>query len=156
MDNIPAKAQFLRNDLAKKLHALDADAPRKWGKMNVQQMIEHMSYSLRQASGKDVYECLTPEENLPRMQAFLASEKPFRENTPNRLLPDEPEAPSKANKEEAIEELQEEINHFFKVFEEDSNKKIMNPFFGLLGYEQWVQLLHKHAWHHLHQFGIEE
>ena len=156
MENISQKAQFLRYEYADKLRQLDASAPRKWGKMNVQQMIEHMSYSLRQANGKELYECVTPEENLPRMQAFLASEKSFRENTPNQLLGDEPEAAKKANKEEAIEELQDEINHFFKVFEEDRNKKIMNPFFGELDYEQWVQLLHKHAWHHLRQFGVEE
>lgn len=156
MENIPEKAQFLRYEFADKLRGLDINADRKWGKMNVHQMIEHMSYALRQANGRDQYECVTPEEHLPRMQAFLASEKPFRENTPNQLLPDDPLPTTKADKEAAIEELQEEINYFFKVFEEDKNKKIMNPFFGELGYEQWLQLLHKHAWHHLRQFGVGE
>jgi hypothetical protein len=155
MESIAAKAEFLRTEFADRLRKLDPASPRNWGKMNVLQMIEHMSYSLRQANGKDIYTCVTPAENLPRMQAFLMSEKPFRENTPNQLLPDEPEAPKHTSTTAAIDELQNEIDQFFKVFHAP-NKIITNPFFGDLNYEMWVQLLHKHAWHHLRQFGITE
>lgn len=155
MENIQVKANFLRNEYVKLLGTLKPEATRLWGKMNVQQMIEHMSYSVRQASGKDPYTILTPEEQLPRMQAFLESEKPFRENTPNQLLPDEPEAAKHADMQSALSELQQEIIDFFSAFENEQGKIITNPFFGNLGYEQQVQLLHKHAWHHLRQFGVE-
>lgn len=154
MENLAAKASFLRNDYIHKLASIPADTKGLWGKMNVHQMIEHMSYSMRQANGKDIYTCITPEENLPRMQAFLASEKPFRENTPNQLLPDEPEPPQKADIDAAIIELKEEIEDFFNVFENEPDRIITNPFFGDLNYDMWVQLLYKHAWHHLKQFGV--
>jgi hypothetical protein len=124
--------------------------------MDLHQMIEHMSYSLRQANGKDLYTCVTPEENIPRMQAFLMSEKPFKENTPNQLLPDTPEPPTRADISEAFAELKEELADFFTVFEKEPDRTITNPFFGDLSYDMWVQLLHKHAWHHLRQFGINE
>jgi hypothetical protein len=156
MENISGKAFFLRNEFVERLGNIDPAAKPLWGKMNVAQMIEHMSYSLRQANGRDSYTCLTPEENLPRMQAFLASEKPFRENTPNQLLPDIPEPPKKETVEAALEELKDEIEHFFKVFEEDPGKVITNPFFGDLDYSMWVQLLYKHAWHHLRQFNVND
>lgn len=147
------KANFIRNKFIPILSSIPADRERKWGKMNFHQMVEHMSYAFRQANGKDEYPLTTPEEHIPKMQAFLMSEKAFRENTPNSLLPDAPEAPKQATIQESIEELKVEIEYFFSVFADDPNKKITNPFFGVLGYEQWVQLLHKHCLHHLKQFG---
>ncbi len=153
MENLQQKAEFLRHGFVPALSQLDADAPRKWGKMNVQQMIEHMSDYIRIASGKTPMQTVTPEDKLPRMQGFLASEKPFPENTPNVLMPDTPAPVRNATKQDAVNELQAEINHFFAVHEQDAGKITANPFFGDLGFEQQVQLLYKHATHHLRQFG---
>jgi hypothetical protein len=136
------------------LKTIPADAERRWGKMNVQQMIEHMSDSVRMANGKFVNPLVTPEENVPKMQAFLMSEKPFRENTPNNLLSETPLPPRNTTMNETIEELQNEIDDFFLFFKDDKNKTFLNPFFGQLNFDMWVQLLHKHAMHHLRQFGV--
>ena len=155
MENLQQKADFLRHEYTKALSQLDADAPRKWGKMNVQQMIEHMSDYVRIASGKTTLQTVTPEDKLPRLQGFLASEKPFPENTPNVLMSDTPAPVKHATKQDAINELQTEIDHFFEVHEQDAGKITANPFFGDLGFEQQVQLLHKHATHHLRQFGLD-
>ena len=155
MQNIEQKTRFLKEEYIPLLRSIKPDAERKWGKMNVQQMIEHMSDSVRIANGKDPHQLITPEENLERMQAFLMSDKPFKENTPNSLLPDEPATHRKESVAEAIEELNSEIEYLFKVFETDKQKTIMNPFFGALNFEMWVQLLHKHASHHLRQFGVQ-
>ncbi len=156
MENLQQKANFLRHDFTKILSQLDADAPRKWGKMNLQQMIEHFSDSMRNASGRLILKTLTPEENIPKMQAFLESEKPFKENTPNPHMPDTPGPLKHATKQEAINELQTEIDHFFAAYEKEAGKKVPNPFFGTLSFDQQVQLLHKHAMHHLRQFGAVE
>ncbi|WP_276132217.1 DinB family protein [Polluticoccus soli] len=156
MENLSAKAYFLRNEFIDKLKQIEPATKPLWGKMNLHQMIEHMSYSLRQANGKDQYDCVTPEENIPRMQAFLMSEKPFKENTPNQLLPEDPETPKQKDIDDALAELKTETEDFFKVFEKTPDRVITNPFFGDLNYEMWVQLLHKHARHHLKQFGVNE
>lgn len=154
MENLDQKAQFLRSEYTKALATLDARTAPSWGKMNVQQMIEHMGDYLRIASGKTPVSVVTPAENLPRMQGFLESEKPFRENTPNALLPDTPAPVKHATKEDAIAELQREIDHFFAAHEAESTRITPNPFFGDLNFQQQVQLLHKHATHHLRQFGL--
>lgn len=156
MENLGTKATFLRNDLVKMLATIDPATKPLWGKMNPQQMVEHMSYAMRQASGKDPYTIVTAEEHLPKMQAFLMSEKPFRENTPNQLLPDEPAPAKHESMQDSLNDLQAEIDHFFHVYGTDPQKTITNPFFGELNYDMQVQLLHKHAWHHLRQFGITE
>ena len=155
MENIQQKARFLQKEYTQVLHDLDSNAPRKWGKMNVQQMIEHMSDYVRIANGRTHVEIVTPAEHLERMQGFLASEKPFRENTPNSLMPEEPAPARHATKDEAIAELQNEIDYFFEAFGKESGRTLNNPFFGVLGYEQQVQLLYKHATHHLRQFGMD-
>ena len=156
MENLEQKAKFLRYGFTKELEKLDADVPRKWGKMNVQQMIEHFCDSMRTASGRLVLPTLTADEHIPRMQAFMESEKPFKENTPNQHMSDTPEPLKHATKQEAVNELQAEIDHFFAVYEAEAGKRIQNPFFGNLNFDQQVQLLYKHAMHHLRQFGAVE
>lgn len=156
MSSVDNKADFLRNRFVPLLEQLDPTTEQRWGKMNVQQMIEHMSYAMRQASGKELYELITKDEYLPRMQAFLLSEKPFKENTPNSLLPDTPDAPKHETIKDSVDELRKDIDHFFDVYSKEPDKKLTNPFFGELDYNMQVQLLHKHALHHLKQFGIEE
>ena len=155
MENLAQKAKFLKVDFTKALAVLDANTPGKWGKMSVQQMIEHMSDYVRIASGKTPMKTITAEENIPKMQAFLESEKPMRENTPNPLLPDVPPPVRHATKEDAIAELQGELDHFFAVHEQDATKATPNPFFGTLDFDRQVQLLYKHGTHHLRQFGVE-
>ena len=55
----------------------------------------------------------------------------------------------------AIGKLQQELIIFFEVYEKNPKLVVRNPFFGDLDFEQNVQLLHKHALHHLKQFGVE-
>ena len=155
MENMDQKIDFLKNRYVAILSGLDTATPGKWGKMNVRQMTEHMIDYVRIASGKTLMEILTPADMLPKMQGFLASEKPFRENTPNSLMPEEPLPVKYATQQEAINELQAELAHFFMVHDKEEEKVTPNPFFGNLVFEQQVQLLYKHATHHLRQFGVE-
>jgi len=155
MERLREKADFLRHQFTAALKGLDVNASGKWGKMNVQQMIEHMSNAVRIANGRIAIKMITPEDKLARMQAFVESEKPFQENTPNALLSDTPLPVKHATKQEAIDELQAELDHFFAVHDNEPGRKTINPFFGDLSYEQQVQLLHKHATHHLRQFSMD-
>lgn len=156
MENLQDKAHFLRNEYTQKLSQLAPDTARLWGKMNVQQMIEHMSDYVRIGSGRTPQTLVSPEERLPKLQSFLTSEKPFPENTPNVLMPDTPIPVKHRSMADAISELQGELDYFFMVFEKEPTKTITNPFFGELNYDMSLQLLHKHAWHHLKQFGLAE
>ena len=149
------KAEFLRNRFVPLLEQVPTDTKPAWGKMTLQQMIEHFAESVRIASGKITHtDIITPPENLDRMRAFLESEKPFKENTVNALMPEIPAPVRNPSKNEAIKELKAEIDFFFSVFEKNNLGVTRNPFFGDLNYEQNVQLLYKHALHHLKQFGV--
>jgi hypothetical protein len=97
---------------------------------------------------------MTPPENLGRMREFMMSEKPFKENTKNLLMNEEPSPVKYKTVQAAIGALQEELIIFFEIYEKNPELVIRNPFFGDLNFEENVQLLYKHAMHHLRQFGV--
>ena len=150
-----SKLYFLQRKFIDKLTALDPDTKPLWGNMNVQQMIEHMSDSLRIANGKNPHTLITPAEKVQAMKDFLASDKEFRPNTKNILMEDTPPDLRLKDKTTAIQELENEIKYFVAHFEEHPGTTVTNPFFGHLTFQEWIQLLHKHAKHHLKQFGVE-
>ncbi|MGI9192647.1 MAG: transferase hexapeptide repeat family protein [Chitinophagaceae bacterium] len=126
-----------------------------FGKMNVLQMIEHMAYAFRQGTGLIPLPPVGDEALRAKMLAFVRSDKPFRDNTPNQYLPDEP-LPARFNDQAAaLADLAEAMQGFFTFFNEHPNQCIANPFFGELNFDDCLQLLYKHALHHLRQFGID-
>ncbi|HET7899439.1 MAG TPA: hypothetical protein VFL47_17250 [Flavisolibacter sp.] len=153
---IEEKAQFLQQQFIPRLEQLPTETKAAWGKMTAQQMIEHFADSVRIASGKTVHaDVLTPAEQLERARLFLESERPFRENTLNPLMPEVPAPVRNPSKGDAVKELKEEIDFFFAVFKKNNLQVTRNPIFGDLNFEQNVQLLYKHALHHLRQFSLQ-
>ena len=149
------KLDFLKTRFLSILKQIPSDTPPIWGKMTLQQMIEHFTDYVRIASGKTVFaDIITPAEHLERSRDFLMSDKPFKENTPNPLMPQVPAPVRNPSADHAIKELKKEFDYFFTVFEKNNLMVTRNPFFGDLNFDQNVQLLHKHATHHLKQFGV--
>ncbi|MBV9989620.1 MAG: hypothetical protein JO301_18200 [Chitinophagaceae bacterium] len=149
------KEQFLKHEYIPLLRQLQAHQPGRWGKMDAQQMVEHMRDAFKVANGKIVLPLInTDPAVLEKARAFMLSEAPFRENTKMPLMPEEPRRHKYAGMEEAIEKLRPELEDVFTVYAADPQKVLVNPVFGDLNYEQQVHLLHKHAKHHLAQFGL--
>ena len=151
------KENFLRTRLVRHLQQLDSSTPPRWGKMNVLQMIEHYTNeAVRIASGQaHVEKIVTAPERLPAFRDFMMSDRPFKENTANPILPEEPRTPRHHTVQAAIGVLHEELIYFFAVFASDPRLITRHPIFGDLNFEENVQLLYKHALHHLKQFGVE-
>jgi hypothetical protein len=150
------KENFLRTRLVPYIQRLDPSTPPLWGKQSVQHMIEHFTEdALRNANSRLKFEkIVTPPEHLQKYKEFLLSDKPFRENTKNPLMGEQPEPLKYKTVQAAIGALQEELIFFFEAYEKDPNLVIRNPIFGDLNFDENVQLLYKHALHHLRQFGI--
>lgn len=154
MENLDLKINFLKNVFGKAAQMLQPDAEPLFGKMNPHQMAEHMATYVRLAYGvPKIDQAAYTQEVTDKMRQFLQSEKHFKPNTPNPLLPDTPPIPQSANYQLALEDLDRAINEFFDFFEQQPQAQIFNPFFGSLNFELSVQLLYKHALHHLRQFG---
>lgn len=151
------KENFLRTKLVPLLQQIDPDTPPKWGKMSLQQMVEHFAgYALSNASGRLVFENInTPPEKLSQFRTFMLSDIPFKENTRNPLMPGDPQPTRYRTLQAAIGALHQELIFFFETFDADPQRVTRNPIFGDLNFEQNVQLLFKHALHHLRQFGVD-
>jgi hypothetical protein len=148
------KLNFLRNEFPQLLNKLEPNAKGAWGVMNGQQMVEHMAESISFATGKNDQKLFTPAEQVSKYKEFAMSDKEFKPNTKNALMSETPVPATKANMNEAIAELELQINAFVAHFENNKNSTLTNSFFGDLNFEEWTHLLHKHAVHHCKQFGL--
>lgn len=150
------KINFLKNEFIGKLNNLSSDSKGKWGKMNAQQMVEHITGFFLVSTGKLNIPLITPPEHLQKLKEFLLSEKEFRENTkaPLEILSEEPLPLRSASMLEAINELAKSVHYFFLYYEQNTSHKKIHPVFGELNFLEWVQLHHKHVVHHLKQFGL--
>jgi len=150
------KSAFISSELFISLQQLHADAMPKWGKMNAQQMVEHLVDFIDLSVEKIHFPLAVPEEDLPKYKAFLMSEKPFRENTkaPAAVLGENPLPIKMDSLETAIYQLQIAVANFFAFFAENPDKKTLHPAFGWLNYEEWLMLHFKHISHHLRQFEL--
>lgn len=148
------KLAFITTDSLSRLSNLPANEMGKWGKMNGQQMVEHLTAFFKISTGKIIIPLVTPEENLPRLKQFLYSDKEFRENTKAPVLPEEPLPWRNTAMTGALQELANEMAIFKDRYIENSQQIVPHPVFGDLSYEEWVLLHYKHVLHHLKQFGL--
>ncbi len=149
------KENFLRTKFIPLLQRIDPATSGKWGKMNLQQMIEHFADVMMIASGKIKLQTITPSDKLPAYKEFLLSEKQFKQNTKSPVLPPDPPPLRRNTTQAAIGKLKEELIVFFENFDKNPELKTANPVFGELDFAENIQLLYKHALHHLNQFGVE-
>lgn len=150
------KLAFIKADFFSLLGDIRTDTQAKWGKMNAQQMVEHVEAFFNVSTEKITFDLVTPEEHLPKFKEFLLSDKQFRENTkaPANVIGEEP-LPLRYNSyEEAVAKLHQAVDHFEAYFKNDPGKKTLHPVFGSLNFEEWVLLHYKHVTHHLRQFGV--
>lgn len=152
---IHAQVTFLQNGVIPLLYKLDPLRKGKWGKMDGQQMVEHLREICKVANGKIVLSLMnTDPEKLARARAFLLSELPFPENARVPVMPEEPRPHKFSTLEEAITKTAEELQEIFTVYTANPSLVLMHPIFGELNYEEQVQYLYKHIRHHLRQFGL--
>jgi hypothetical protein len=151
-----AKLDFIKHGFSSLVKVLPVNAEGKWGKMNAQQMVEHVTGFFKVSANKIQFPLVSPSEHLPNLKAFLHSDKEFRENTkaPTSVIGEEPLPVRSNNMEEAIVALQQSINEFVDYFEGDSYKTTLHPVFGELNFEEWILLHYKHLVHHAKQFGL--
>lgn len=134
---------------------LQADTKPLWGSMSAQRMIEHLTDTLKIATGEVTFPMEIPEDKIERMVAFLDSDKlmakglkvPFAlENTPLRH----------SEIELAIDEYVETWIDLETLYNSSPGLTNSHPYYGSLNFEQWKRLHSKHLTHHFTQFKLVE
>ena len=150
------KLHFITSDFIALIKNADATVAAKWGKMNFQQMVEHVTDFFKVSSNKIQIPLVTPIEHLPKYKEFLLSDKTFRENTkaPASILGEEPFPIRNTELSVAISKLEKQVNDFVAYFQNNPDAKTSHPVFGELDFDEWVLLHYKHVTHHARQFGL--
>ena len=148
------KLEFIKTEFISLIKNLPADATGKWGKMTAQQMIEHASGFFKVSTNQLHFPLVTPVEHLPKYKEFLLSEKEFKENTKAPVLPEEPLPVIFSTMNEAVADLEKQIQLFADKFSSGEMVSAQHPVFGDLNFREWVLLHYKHLLHHAKQFGV--
>lgn len=134
------------------LDKLDSDTKPSWGKLTAQEMVEHLTDTLRIANGKSKFPLETPEKYLEKSYEFLMSDKPIQRDLNASFAP-EKRTLRNENMSDAIDEFTEEWISFEEHYS-DPEQRELHPYFGNLNFEEWQQLNKKHLSHHFLQFGL--
>lgn len=149
---------FISNDieiLLGYLNKLEPDTKPKWGKMSAQRMVEHLTDTVRIATGKNPQQQLVPDDKLPKMYAFIESDAPLPKDF-EAVFAHAGTALRNEELELAIDEFIEEMIWFEELYQQEPERTEIHPNFGPLNYAQWSRMSSKHATHHFTQFGLIE
>ncbi len=133
---------------------LSADAKPKFGSMNGQQMVEHLSAVTQIANGNWKVDTFVSDEKAARRKPFLNTENELQIGFKAPFLAEAPADLKFNSMQEAVDDLLIQIDEFLKVFTEDKNRKVVHPFFGELNFDEWKKFQIKHFTHHFKQFGL--
>lgn len=139
-------------ELHKRIHQLTPMTQRRWGKMNVDQMLAHICVPYEQALGErndgpnwfmkimlraffkqSMVNEVPYRQNLPTAPAFMIVDRRDFEREKGRIL-------------SYIEKIEKLGPEYF-----DGKEQIS---LGKLSVTEWNNLLYKHIDHHLRQFGV--
>ena len=146
---------FIQTELFGFLQNITEQTQPLWGKMNAQQMVEHLTDFFNVSTEKIIFPLVTAEEHLPKYREFLYSDKEFRENTkaPASVLGEEPLPLRAPTMQKAKDKLKDAVDNFINYFDAVKGKTTLHPVFGQLSFDEWLLLHSKHIRHHLRQFG---
>ena len=137
-----------------KLMQINNDSKPVFGKMNAQQMIEHLSSVTQIANGNWEVNVFVSDEKTARRKPFLDSENELQVGFKASFLSEEPNQLKFKTYIEAVDDLIQQVKTFEKIFSENKERIVVHPFFGELDYEYWKKFQVKHFTHHFKQFGL--
>ena len=126
-----------------------------WGKMNAQEMVEHLSDMLMMARGTGNFTIDVDAETIARRQQFLLSDKEMAKNI---AVPFTKELIELRNEELefAVDEFTDEWLNFIELYENNPDASVVHPYYGALDFNLWLKMHDKHFMHHFKQFGLIE
>ena len=138
-----------QREIHDRLETLTADRRGQWGKMTSQQMVCHLTESLRMALGDLKVAPKRLPIRYPPLKQLIIYVAPFPKNAPTA-----PEliigvTPNEMSRD--IEVLQQQLDRF--VARGPDATFADHPAFGTLTPRAWGVLVYRHMDHHLKQFG---
>jgi hydroxymethylglutaryl-CoA reductase len=148
---------FFYNQFPVLLREIHQDTPALWGKMNAQQMIEHLALVVSLSNGRlEANPKADPERLAYRKMRFFEKDVNMSKSIRLDIVPEEPAPMQFPDIEAAKMYLFEQLDRFDDYFNEHPDLTPLHPLMGAFSYDEWVLLHARHFRHHLQQFGILE
>jgi hypothetical protein len=136
--------------LLRRVDAIQANAPRQWGKMTVAQMLEHTTRAVEMATGARAAKQVWFGKLIGWMfKGGFVGPKPFGKNGPTGpdfIVHDEPDF------ERTKARLTTRLGELHSMGERGCDGHV-HGFFGPMTGAEWGITQYKHVDHHLRQFG---
>jgi hydroxymethylglutaryl-CoA reductase len=137
------------------LNHLSSSKTPLWGKMNAQEMVEHLSDMLMMSRGTGDFTIDVDAETIARRQQFLLSDKEMAKNIAVPFTKEIIEL-RHDELELALDEFTEEWMNFTEYYENNPSASVIHPYYGDLDFNLWLKMHDKHFMHHFKQFGLIE
>jgi Protein of unknown function (DUF1569) len=139
----------VKQDIIDRINKLTPQSQRKWGKMDVAQMLCHVQAPMSVAFGNTTVKgSWLMRQILPLFKSSLYNEKPWKQGLPT----DKTFITTGLQKD--FETEKKIVLDMLNRFTEASMTNDKHPIFGRLTKEQWSKATWKHLDHHLKQFGV--
>lgn len=140
---------LVKEELIERINRLTPETERKWGKMNVAQMLAHLQMQIEVAYGTRIVKGnLLMKLMVPLFKKSLYNEKPWKSGLPT----DKSFITTGESKD--FETEKNKLLGLVKKFSESAIRHTPHPIFGKMTKEQWSNATWKHLDHHLKQFGV--
>lgn len=139
------------DEIIKRIENLTSQTERKWGKMDVSQMLAHCSVAMDLALGNTFPPRVLIGKIFGRIfRPMYSNERPFSKNSPtDKRFIFKDKRDFDFEKIQLIEKL-----HQFQHGGEGNCTNHPHPFFGKITTKEWGIGMYKHLDHHLRQFGV--
>ena len=146
---------FVFNQSFRLLDNLPPSTTPIWGRMNAQQMIEHLTIAVNVSNGVNEVELITPQNKLEKTKnILLLSDRAMPKLFHNPALPVDPIPCKNENIKKALESLNTALILFKNQFHCEPKKTQLHNIFGELNYNEWLWFHYKHFHHHFAQFQL--
>ena len=138
----------VKQEIVDRINKLTPETQRRWGKMNVAQMMAHCQLPIKAAYGTHKVEgSFLLRLFGPMFKSVLYNSRPYKKGLPtdtSYVIADEKD----------FEKEKTELLELISQFEENRIITTPHPVFGKMTKDQWSKATWKHLDHHLQQFGV--
>ena len=138
----------VKEEIINRIKKLTPATQRKWGQMDVAQMLAHTQAPLKVAIGQHQLKgSFLIRWFGPLFKGILYNETPYKKNIAT-------DKSFKIAGQREFEKERQQLLDTIEMFCEECLRKDRHPYFGKLTIEQWGKSAWKHLDHHLRQFGV--
>lgn len=142
-----------RKELNSIMGALQPETQAMWGRMNAQNMIEHLVEAVEYTNGKRVADLCVPPAKADSQRRLLVHSDFVIPAGVTGYLADATKTKRFKDLATSILELNKELDSFECFFQNEGNLA-MHFEFGPMNYAEWLIWHGKHFTHHFKQFGL--